>query len=70
MTDRAYRLGGFAQYVLTDAAGTVRAAGGDFGGGSETLVVTRATRMGKASQAHCAQGTGRVSGTSTCKRAR
>ena len=34
-----YRQGGFADYEEDDVAGTCRAAGGDYGGGSETLVV-------------------------------
>lgn len=34
----AYRQGGFAEYV-EDNCGTLRASGGDFGGGSENLIV-------------------------------
>lgn len=41
-----YRLGGFAKYEPTDVAGTCRAAGGDFGGGSETLVCTKGSSHG------------------------
>ena len=34
-----YRNSGFAEYVESDSCSTLKAAGGDFGGGSETLIL-------------------------------
>lgn len=64
-----FTISGFAQYKPDDA-GTLRAAGGDLGGGSETLIVLCAPLTAKTSSGRFARATGRASATNTSAKAR
>lgn len=37
----AYKVSGFAEYIETETAGTLKANGGDIGGGTETIIIQR-----------------------------
>lgn len=53
--EECYRQGGFGEYLTDANAGTDRASGGDYGGGSENLVVTPRYIVRRLTPTECAR---------------